>query len=177
VKCGVRNDQCVTGTVRVTRASLGTLSPLIAPVPMTKLPRRVWSQWHRDLIRRGYLTQDIDEEWASSSRTMSRFCTVAGRKRDIRGYVFPGGWRISGAAVGARGARAVSADLNRVVHELVLCAIVFDEPTAGLRAELVRLSMPPDCPAPPAGAIEHSVLGLRSDQQRRIPYKDTSCPG
>lgn len=106
------------------------------------------------------------------------------RSRTKTGYsrlCFPpaayGGWRISGAAVGARGARAVSADLNRVVHELVLCAIVFDEPTAGLRAELVRLSMPPDCPAPPAGAIEHSVLGLRSDQQRRIPYKDTSCPG
>jgi hypothetical protein len=88
-----------------------------------------------------------------------------------------GGWQISGAAVGASRARAVSADLNRILLELVLCAIVIGEPATGLRAELVRLSVSPDSPAPPAGAIEHSVLGLRSDQQRRVRYKDTSRPG
>jgi hypothetical protein len=48
------------------------------------------------------------------------------------------------------------------VPQLVLSAVVLGEPAAGLRAELVRLSSPQDRPAPPAGAIEHSILGLRS---------------
>jgi len=174
-------DQRVTGTARLTRASLGTLSPLIAPVPMTQLPQRVWSQWQWDLIRRGYLARDMDEKWDVFVEDHVAFLHRSWTGNGIFEATFSpaadGGWRISGAAVGASRARAVSADLNQVLLELVLCAIVLGEPAAGLRAELVRLSVPPDCPAPPARAIEHSVLGLRSDQQRPLPPKDTSHPG
>jgi hypothetical protein len=58
--------------------------------------------------------------------------------------------------------RNVSAQLNRVLLELVLNAIVLGEPAAELRAELVRLTSPKDRPPPPEGVIEHSILGLRS---------------
>jgi len=75
-----------------------------------------------------------------------------------------GGWHISSAVVGSSSKRLrnVSAQRDRVLPELVLSAIVLGEPAADLRAELVRLSIPQDCPVPPEGAIENSVLGLRS---------------
>jgi hypothetical protein len=60
-------------------------------------------------------------------------------------------------------AREVSAEFNRVLLELVLSAIVLGEPAVGLRAELVRLTLSQGRPAPPQGAIEHSVLSLRSN--------------
>src|SRR5690348_52072 len=147
---------------------------------MKQLPQRVWSQWQWDLIRRCYLAQDMDEKWDVFVEDHVAFLHRSWTGNGIFEATFSpadGGWRISGAAVGLSRARTVSAELNRVLLELVLCAIVLGEPAAGLRAELVRLSVPPDCPAPPAGVIEHSVLGLRSDQQHRLPHKDTSCPG
>jgi hypothetical protein len=64
-----------------------------------------------------------------------------------------------------RVSRDASAELNRVLLELVLGAIVLGEPAADLRAELVRLSLPRDRPAPPDGLIEFSILGLRSDTE------------
>jgi hypothetical protein len=73
------------------------------------------------------------------------------------------GWRISAAVADSSRAHKVSAELNRVLLELVLSAIVLGEPAVGLRAELVRLSSSQDRPAPPEGVVEHSVLGLRSD--------------
>ena len=69
---------------------------------------------------------------------------------------------ISAAETSSERARKVSAELNRVLLELVLSTIVLGEPAAGLRAELVTLSSPPGRPAPPEGVIEHSILGLRS---------------
>ena len=72
------------------------------------------------------------------------------------------GGHISAAKTSSERARTVCAELSRVLLELVLSTIVVGEPTAGLRAELVKLSSPPGRPAPPAGAIEHSILGLRS---------------
>lgn len=85
-------------------------------------------------------------------------------KRGIRGLVLPAGdgWHISAAKTSSERARTAGAELSRVLLELVLSTIVVGEPAAGLRAELVRLSSPPGRPAPPAGAIEHSILGLRS---------------
>lgn len=76
-----------------------------------------------------------------------------------------GGWSISAAVAetSPERARNVSAELNRVLLELVLCAVVLGEPAVGLRAELVRPSSPQGRPAPPEGVIEHSVLGLRSN--------------
>ena len=49
----------------------------------------------------------------------------------------------SAAQTSSERARTVSAELNRVLLELVLSTIVAGDPAARLRAELVRLSSPP----------------------------------
>jgi hypothetical protein len=72
------------------------------------------------------------------------------------------GWHISAAETSSERASKVSAELNRVLLELVLSAILLGEPAASLRAELVRLSSPPGRPAPLEGVTEQSILGLRS---------------
>ena len=170
----------MSGTAPVTRDSLGKLSPVVSPVPMTDLPGRVWSQRQWELIKRGYRAQDMDEKWDVFVEDQVAFLHRSWTGNGMFEATFSpagGGWRISGAVVGASRARTVPAELNRVLLELVLCAIVLGEPAAGLRAELVRLSLPAGCPAPPQGAIEHSVLGLRSDPQRRLPHEGTSRPG
>lgn len=59
----------------------------------------------------------------------------------------------------------------------MLCAIILGEPAVGLRAELVRLSLPSEGPAPLEGVIEHNILGLRSDPLRWLPHEGTSWPG
>jgi hypothetical protein len=76
-----------------------------------------------------------------------------------------GGWVISDAVAESAPDRVrhISDQLNRVLLELVLSAIVLGEPAVDLRAELVALSTPADRPPPPAGLIEHSMLGLRSE--------------
>ena len=170
----------MSGTALVTRASLGKLSPVIAPVPMTRLPARVWSQRQWELIKRGYRAQDMDEKWDVFVEDQIAFLHRSWTGNGMFEATFSpagGSWHISGAVVVSSRARTVSAELNRVLLELVLCAIVLGEPAAGLRAELVRLSLPSDCPVPPKGAIEHSFLGLRSDPQRRLPHQGTSWPG
>lgn len=167
-------------TSPVTRASLGKAFPIVAPVSMTLLPMRVWTEEQWERIKCGYRAQDMDEKWDVFVEDQVAFLHRSWTGNGIFEATFSpagGGWRISGAVVGAARARAVPAELNRVLLELVLCAVVLGEPAAGLRAELVRLSVPADCPAPPRGAIEHSVLGLRSDPQRRPPHEGTSRPG
>ena len=122
----------------MTRASLGELFPIAAPVRLTLLPTRVWTQEHRSWTGRGFFEASF---------------TAA-----------DGGWRITAAVAESTPERVrnVRAQRDRVLLELVLSAIVLGEPAAGLRADLVRLSLPPGCPAPSIGVIEHSVLGLRS---------------
>jgi hypothetical protein len=176
----------VSGTVLVTRASLGGLSPVIAPVPMTQLPTRVWSQRQWELIKRGYRAQDMDEKWDVFVENHVAFLHRSWTGNGVFEVTFSpagGGWRMSGAVVGSSRARTVSAKLNRVLLELVLCAIVLGEPAVRLRAELVRLSWPSEGPAPPQGVIEHSALGLRSDRsaghRTRAPHgqPETGKPG
>ena len=88
------------------------------------------------------------------------------RPRIFRSLVYRGwgGWRITVAVAESTPERVrnVRAQRDRVLLELVLSAIVLGEPAVGLRADLAWLSLPPGCPSPPIGAIEHSVLGLRS---------------
>ena len=71
----------------------------------------------------------------------------------------------------------MSAELNRALLELVLCAIILGEPAVGLRAKLARLSLPSEGPAPQEGVIEHNILGLRADPRRLLPHEGTSWPG
>ena len=170
----------MSGTALVTRASLGRLSPVIAPVPMTQLPARVWSRQQWDLIKRGYLAQDMDEKWDVFVENHVAFLHRSWTGNGVFEATFSPaavGWRISGAVVGSSRARTVSAELNRVLLELVLCAIILGEPAVGLRAELVRLSLPSEGPAPLEGVIEHNILGLRSDPPRWLPHEGTSWPG
>jgi hypothetical protein len=158
----------MSGTPVVTRASLGKLSPIIAPVPMTLLPARVWSQEQWERIRHGYRALGMDEKWDVFVENDVAFLHRSWTGNGVFEASFEpadGGWRISTAVVESspERARKSPAELSRVLLELVLSAIVLGEPAAGLRAELVRLSSPQDRPMPPEGVIEHSILGLRTD--------------
>jgi hypothetical protein len=134
---------------------------------MTLLPARVWTaeQWER--IERGYRARGMDEKWDVFVESRVAFLHRSWTGHGVFEASFSpvdGGWRISAAVAESSPERVrnVSAQRNRVLLELVLSAIVLGEPAAGLRAELVRLSVPQDRPAPPEGVIEHSILGLRS---------------
>ena len=158
----------MSGTPPVTRASLGKTFPVIAPAPMTLLPARVWTQEQWERIERGYRARGMDEKWDIFVENQVTFLHRSWTGRGVFEASFSpidGGWRISAAVVesNSKRVRNLSAQLNRVLLELVLSAIVLGEPAVFLRAELVRLSLPQDRPAPPAGLIEHSILGLRSE--------------
>ncbi len=135
---------------------------------MTLLPARVWSQEQWERIERGYRAQGMDEKWDVFVENHVVFLHRSWTGRGVFEASFSpvdGGWHISAAVVESTSERArkASAELNRVLLELVLSAIVLGEPATGLRAELVRLSLPQGRPAPPEGVIEHSILGLRSN--------------
>ncbi len=151
----------------VTRASLGRVLPIIDPTPMTQLPTRVWTQEQWERIELGYRAQSMDEKWNVFVEGRVGFLHRSWTGHGVFEASFSpvdGGWHISSAGVEATPERArnVSAQRSRVLLELVLSAIVLGEPAAELRAELVRIFLPPDRPAPPDGLIEHSILGLRS---------------
>jgi hypothetical protein len=151
----------------VTRASLGKTFPIIAPVSMTLLPTRVWTQGQWERIKRGYRARDMDEKWNVFVEDRVAFLHRSWTGHGVFEASFSpidGSWHISAVVAESdpKRVRNVSAQLNRVLLELVLNAIVLGEPAAELRAELVRLTSPTDRPPPPAGVIEHSILGLRS---------------
>src|SRR5689334_19236388 len=153
----------------VRRASLGELFPITAPVRLTLLPTRVWTQEQWERIELGYRARDMDEKWDVFVEDHVAFLHRSWTGRGFFEASFTaadGGWRITAAVAESTPERVrnIRAQRDRVLLELVLSAIVLGEPAAGLRADLVRLSLPPGCPAPPIGAIEHSVLGLRSGQ-------------
>ena len=53
----------MTERLPVARSSLERALPILAPVPMSLLPSRSWSQeqWRR--IELGYQARDMDEKW------------------------------------------------------------------------------------------------------------------
>lgn len=157
----------VTDSPAVTRASLRRVIPIAAPAPMTLLPARVWTQEQWERIQRGYLSRGMDEKWDVFVERHVAFVHRSWTGRGIFEASFSlveGGWQISEAVAesSSEHLRTISAPYNRVVLELVLSAIVLGERAADLRAELVRLSSPPDRSAAPAAAIEHNIVGLRS---------------
>ena len=134
---------------------------------MTLLPTRLWTQEQWERIERGYRAQSMDEKWNVFFEDRVAFLHRSWTGHGVFEASFSrldGGWRISSALLESNPERArnVSAQRGRVLLEVVLSAIVLGEPAAELRAELVRLSLPQDRPAPPDGLIEHSILGLRS---------------
>jgi hypothetical protein len=79
-----------------------------------------------------------------------------------------GGWRIAQAVVEGDSERYRSADdeYDCVMLELVLSAIVLGEPAHEAREKLIALSRrAADGANLPAGVIQHSAVGLRSDPQ------------
>jgi hypothetical protein len=146
-------------------AVLAKTFPIVAPVPMTLLPARVWAQEQWERIKLGYRARSMDEKWNVFVEDHVAFLHRNWTGRGMFEASFSpidGGWHVSAAVAESERVRNVSAQLNRVLLELVLSAIVLGEPAADLRAELVKLFLPHDRPAPPEGAIEHSILGLRS---------------
>jgi len=136
---------------------------------MTLLPERIWTQEQWELIGRGYRARDMDEKWnvfvEGHVAFLHRSWTGYGMFEAAFSRV-PHGWRISAAVTESapKGARDARAQASQILLELVLCSVVLGEPATGLRAELVRLCSPPDRPAPPPGLVEHTLLGLRSDE-------------
>ncbi|MEW2139495.1 hypothetical protein AB0892_23400 [Streptomyces sp. NPDC005409] len=77
-----------------------------------------------------------------------------------------GGWRIVRAVVERDAERYRGTDdaYDCVMLELVISAIVLGEPATDLRSQLVELTRRQSGSADaPAGLIQHSALGLRSD--------------
>ncbi len=133
---------------------------------MRSLPARVWTPEQWDTINLGYRARDMDEKWNVFVEDRVAFLHRSWTGRGVLEASFApadDNWRISAAVAESDSTPmlALSEQVNRVILELVLSAIVLGEPAAGLRAELVALLLPPDRPPPPAGLIEHSILGRR----------------
>lgn len=137
---------------------------------MPELPQRIWSDEDWERIQRGYASRDMDEKWDVFTEGEVVFL-----HRSWTGYgVFAanfapadgGGWRIVKAVVERDGERYGGTDdaYDCVMLELVITAIVLGEPTPDLRSKLVELTRrKPRSADAPAGVIQHSTLGLRSD--------------
>lgn len=107
-------------------------------------------------IKCGYRAQDMDEKWNVFVESRVAFLHRSWTGHGVFEASFSpadGGWHISAAVAesDSKRVRNVSAQRNRVLRELVLSEIVLGERAADLRAELVRLSLPKDRPAPPDG--------------------------
>lgn len=86
----------------VTRTSLGKLLPVIAPVPMTVLPARVWSQGQWKRIERGYRARGMDEKWDVFVEGQVAFLHRSWTGNWVFEASFSpdaGGWRISAVVV------------------------------------------------------------------------------
>ncbi|MFG2439688.1 hypothetical protein [Streptomyces sp. NPDC048508] len=136
---------------------------------MSKLPQRIWSDddWKR--IELGYASRDMDEKWDVFTEGevvfLHRSWTGNGTFAATFVPVDGGGWRIDSAVVERDAERYRGTDdaYDCVTLELVLSAIVLGEPATELRTELVELTRRGSGSDAPAGLIQHSVLGLRSD--------------
>jgi hypothetical protein len=105
---------------------------------MTLVPARVWSQEQWERIERGYRAGDMDEKWDVFVENRVAFLHRSWTGNGAFEASFSpvdGGWRISAgvAETSPERVRKVSAELNRVLLELVLSAVVLGEPAVGLR--------------------------------------------
>jgi hypothetical protein len=157
---------------RVTRSTFSRRrpEPISAPQPLSRLPQRIWSDEDWERIQRGYAARDMDEKWNVFTEGdvvhLHRSWTGKGVFAATFAPVADGGWRIAHAVVERDPARYRNTDddYDRVMLELVLSAIVLGEPATGLHAELVELTRRRSGAADaPAGVVQHSALGLRSD--------------
>jgi hypothetical protein len=137
---------------------------------MTLLPRRTWSDddWQR--IQLGYFSRDMDEKWDVFAEGNVVFLHRNWTGRGIFEATFAsaegGGWQISAAVVERDRERYRGDDdeYDCLMLELVLSAIVLGELAQELGTKLVELTRERSGNADvPAGLVQHSALGLRSD--------------
>lgn len=156
---------------RVTRSALSRrLKPISTPQPMPQLPERIWSDEDWERIRRGYAARDMDEKWNVFAEGEVVFLHRSWTGRGVFEATFApvdeGGWRIARAVVERDPKRYRNSDdaYDCLMLELVISAIVLGEPAQDLRAKMVELTRRERGAADaPAGVIQHSALGLRSD--------------
>jgi len=137
---------------------------------MSQLPQRIWSDEDWRQIRLGYASRDMDEKWDVFTEGevvfLHRSWTGNGVFAATFAAVAGDGWRIASAVVERDGERYRGTDdaYDCVMLELVISAVVLGEPAPDLRSKLVELTRRESGSAgAPAGLIEHSALGLRSD--------------
>jgi hypothetical protein len=137
---------------------------------MSQLPRRIWSDEDWERIQLGYASRDMDEKWDVLTEgevvLLHRSWTGNGVFAATFAPVDGGGRRIVSAVVEGDAERCRGTDdaYDCVMLELVISAVVLGEPASGLRSELVELSRRgPGSAGAPAGLIQHSALGQRSD--------------
>ncbi|MFF5480936.1 hypothetical protein ACFY5C_26890 [Streptomyces sp. NPDC012935] len=137
---------------------------------MPRLPRRIWSGEDWERIQRGYAARDMDEKWNVFAEGEVVFLHRSWTGRGVFAATFApvddGGWRIASAVVerDPQRYRGTDDDYDCLMLELVLSAIVLGEEAQDLRSELVELTRRESGAADaPAGVIQHSALGLRSD--------------
>lgn len=156
---------------RVTRSAFADrIQPISSPWPMSLLPRRIWSDddWQR--IQLGYCSRDMDEKWDVFAEGDVVFLHRSWTGHGIFEATFVpadgGGWRMAEAVVERDPDRYRGADdeYDCLMLELVLSAIVLGEAAQELRTKLVELTRARSGNAEvPAGVVQHSALGLRSD--------------
>ncbi|MEU9497886.1 hypothetical protein [Streptomyces sp. NPDC048196] len=135
---------------------------------MPQLPQRIWSDEDWEQIQRGYAARDMDEKWNVFAEDevvlLHRSWTGYGVFAATFAPVDGGGWRIVSAVVERDSERYGGTDdaYDCIMLELVLSAIVLGEPAPDLRAKLVSRRESGSAGAP-AGLVQHSALGLRSN--------------
>lgn len=163
-------DRGMTSDARVTRAAFADrIRPMSKPQPMPSLPERVWSDDDWERIQRGYAARGMDEKWHVFTEGRVVHVHRSWKGQGIYAATFApadgGGWRITDAVVERDPARYRGTDdeYDRVMLELVLSAIVLGEPASALRERLVEVTRRRHGAAEaPAGAIQHSAVGLRT---------------
>jgi hypothetical protein len=154
----------------VSRSSFRRIEPISLPRPLSLLPERIWSEADWDRLRAGYRAQDMDEKWNVFAEEEAVFLHRSWTGLGIYAATFRpadgGGRRIAHAVVEGDRDRYRSVDdaYDCVMLELVLSAIVLGEPAQQAREKLIALTRRASGGANlPAGVIQHSVVGLRTD--------------
>jgi hypothetical protein len=137
---------------------------------MRQLPQRIWSDEDWERIQRGYASHGMDEKWNVFTEGKVVFLHRSWTGKGVFAATFApvadGGWRIARAVVerDPERYRGTDEDYDCLMLELVISAIVLGEPAPDLRSKLVELTRRKSGSADaPAGLIQHSALGLRSD--------------
>ncbi|MGW1591860.1 hypothetical protein [Streptomyces sp. NPDC002386] len=155
--------------VPFTRESFRRLHPISVPRPVAQVPDRVWTQEEWDRIRRGCRAGSMDEKWNVFAEGDVLFMHRSWTGHGVYEVSFtpaagPGRRIASAVAEGdAQRYRNMGDAYDCLMMELIISAIVLGESAAELRSGLVELTARASGRSDlPSGAVEHSVLGLRS---------------